>query len=329
MKRAKIIIAIMILLISFGTFLSIYDAYSRVQLNIENDYHLSDHSFSFRIEKDLKKDTLQNLYELCKQEKITILLENQFSKQLGIFDTTNRYIEEDLFIGSYFSEKDFIERKATALILAEQNNENNYNTNIIIEKEDFNVIGEYLDNYILHNHCFVVIYSLFSLNNIQGKFYIDCNDEVKQAIISLFNEDGYEIDIEQASLSAGKVISYISQDAQFNMIMFIFVLAYISFLFTDYAIAKKEQQKNRLHYLVGSNYKQMLLHELLITSASYALGITGALIIFYCFMNAMSYKHLLSIHVLIFILLVMLIIFIGSHMIIYILLQKKYRRYNR
>ena len=248
MKKNLMITMVMVSLIVFIVNLSVLDAYMRIQMNYPYEYGLDSSYISFEI-KQKKSDIniSEKLQDLVADENIVILFENNDggAGSLGIFDSEYNYVEYPLFIGEYFSKDDFIRGNRNALKLITPESSGNPISNVKINKTNFHVIGQFAEDYILYNGRNVAIYPLFSNTSVNGKFYIECDDVLKNKIISLFRENGYEFTVEKDHFTISTALSYLINDKQFIMMVFIIILTLCSLIVTDYALLNKKRKEYR------------------------------------------------------------------------------------
>lgn len=324
-----IVTMIMVSVIAFIINLSVFDASMRVQVNYPHIYGLDSNYISFEI-KQKEGDTVvsKKLHDLVKDDNVVILFESsdEVSESLGVFDSEYRYVEYPLFFGEFFSKDDFIKGDKSALRLITSESSTSPTSDIKINDVTYKVIGNYTEDYILYNDRNFTIYPLFSNTNINGKFYIACADELQHKIINMFRDNGYDFTVEEEHFNLSVALSYLQNDKQFKMMLFIILLTLISLIITDYAFLNKKQQEYRVHYLVGTRKASLILTEFKIAFIYYIAGIIIASICSYFLMEQIDPISNLHINIYMILMIFMLVVFTALHLLLFTFIQNQNKK---
>lgn len=324
MKNSKYVMLLIIIFLSFSFLLSILDFIQRIDIKYPYPYRLNSNYITFSITKEEDKLLKDNLYNLVKDKELLIIKEN--INNIGLFDTMGKYIDDPIYFGEALSRNPEKLRDKEAMLLFDENMVD-IPSSVVFNKNEYKVVGIYTRDYVGFNNKNEIIYSLFSNNQIKGKYYIECeNNDLKMQIINLFLENDKSLEIETNHIGLLEIIQFSQYDRQFKMIQFVLILAFISYIITDISLIIRKKQIYKVYYLVGSNIKKIYIKECLQMAEVSIIGISIAVILYNILFSLNIYKVRIPQDALLISILFLCLIYIIIHEITFIYISKKFMK---
>lgn len=176
-----------------------------VQALMKNPFGLSDRYVQLYVvnpylsREDDKIEILTQLYEVVRNQDVTIILDDIDSLGLGIYDPHELLSIYKLKDGTYFNTEDFSQNKPVILV---QDNSfiQKYGINIvdtkIISKRSCSIKGVYDSSYPLATIDHQYIYNMFADHYLNGNYYIDTPKQaVMDAVLKFMNDNHFDYTI--------------------------------------------------------------------------------------------------------------------------------------
>ena len=260
MKKTKWILALLLFFITFSSFLTIWHINESIKVNYSYPFRLDKNYVSFTVDKENENSEqfLNDLLDTVKDKPITIIAENKDQKQLRLFDGLGLYLDYPLFIGYYFKQSQFVEKQKVALLQVEVNNTDPTNE-IQIGEENYKIIGEFDENYVLAQNGATQILPLFSSAEIVGTYYIQCDDKnLLNTVTTMFETNLHSTKASTKTITLRDILLYVNEDKQTGMIMVVLFLSFITFMISDYILLARNKKEYAIRYLVGARSNILL-----------------------------------------------------------------------